>query len=99
MTVARTLYQKVWDDHVGATLGTVNNSSTLIATCCKSDESAGIRRVARLGPQGSTPDAMLAVADHNVPTENRANGLAAVIDPESRLPSAMPASSGYPTSR
>ena len=79
----RTLYQKVWDDHV---IHTDDNGTSLIyidrhlvheVTSPQAFE--GLRLANR--PVHS-PKATLAVCDHNVPTTDRANG---ITEPESRL--------------
>ena len=83
---AQTLYEKIWDAHVvsedpnGETvlyidLHLVHEVTTPQAFAGLRAAHRGVRR----------PDRTLAVADHNVPTEGQALGLAGVADPEARL--------------
>jgi len=83
MTEPRTLYDKIWDRHLideqddGTSLIYVDRHLVHEVTSPQAFEGlrAAGRRVRR-------PDATLAVADHNIPTSDRARGIA---DPESRL--------------
>lgn len=86
MTAAapRTLFQKIWDDHLvhrdgdgGPCLIYIDRHLVHEVTSPQAFE--GLRHAGR-GVR--RPDATLAVADHNVPTTDRSKGIA---DPESRL--------------
>jgi 3-isopropylmalate/(R)-2-methylmalate dehydratase large subunit len=82
----RTLYDKIWDVHLVST--DPNGESILyidlhlIHEVTTPQAFAGLRAAHR-GVR--RPDRTLAVADHNVPTENQALGVAAVADAEARL--------------
>jgi 3-isopropylmalate/(R)-2-methylmalate dehydratase large subunit len=83
---ARTLYDKIWDNHV---VSTESDGSALIYIdlhliheVTTPQAFAGLK-AARRGVR--RPDLTLAVADHNTPTENQAAGLEGVADPEARL--------------
>jgi 3-isopropylmalate/(R)-2-methylmalate dehydratase large subunit len=82
----RTLYDKIWDAHLVST--DPNGESILyidlhlIHEVTTPQAFAGLRAAHR-GVR--RPDRTLAVADHNVPTENQALGVAAVADAEARL--------------
>jgi 3-isopropylmalate/(R)-2-methylmalate dehydratase large subunit len=83
---ARTLYDKIWDNHV---VGTEPDGSALlyidlhlIHEVTTPQAFAGLKAAKR---PVRRPDLTLAVADHNTPTENQAAGLAGVADPEARL--------------
>ena len=86
MSAARTLYRKVWDRHVvgalegGEFLLYVDRHLVYEVTSPQAFE--GLRQAGRTVRR---PDLTLAVADHNVPTQNRAAGLAGVTDDASRL--------------
>ncbi len=82
----RTLYDKIWDAHVVAAepmgetvlyidLHLIHEVTTPQAFAGLRAAHRGVRR----------PDRTLAVADHNVPTEGQARGVAAVADDEARL--------------
>ena len=82
----RLLFQKVWDAHVvadigdGAVLLYIDRHLVNEVTSPQAFEGLRLagRRVRR--PGGTT-----AVADHNVPTDDRSGGVAAIAEPESRL--------------
>jgi len=82
MTTPRTLFDKIWDSHVvdrqsdGTCLIYIDRHLVHEVTSPQAFEGLRIakRRVRR-------PDATIAVADHNIPTTNRAGG---IDDPESR---------------
>ncbi|MFI4975167.1 MAG: 3-isopropylmalate dehydratase large subunit [Caulobacterales bacterium] len=82
----KTLYDKIWDAHVVST--DANGESIvyvdlhLIHEVTTPQAFAGLRAAHR-GVR--RPDRTLAVADHNVPTEGQALGVAAVADEEARL--------------
>ncbi|HEY2710396.1 MAG TPA: 3-isopropylmalate dehydratase large subunit [Caulobacteraceae bacterium] len=82
----KTLYDKIWDAHVVSTdangesvlyidLHLIHEVTTPQAFAGLKAAHRGVRR----------PDRTLAVADHNVPTEGQALGVAAVADEEARL--------------
>ncbi len=81
----KTLYDKIWDAHVVST--NANGESILyvdlhlIHEVTTPQAFAGLRAARRAVRQ---PGRTLAVADHNVPTEGQALGVAAVADPEAR---------------
>lgn len=83
MTAARTLYDKIWDDHVvdaqddGTCLLYVDRHLVHEVTSPQAFE--GLRVAHRTV---RSPGKTLAVVDHNVPTSDRTH---AVIDPESQL--------------
>lgn len=79
------MYQKVWDAHAISDLGGgewllyIDRHLLYEVTSPQAFESLrGADRTVR------RPDLTFAVADHNVPTRNRAGGLAAIRDPDSR---------------
>jgi 3-isopropylmalate/(R)-2-methylmalate dehydratase large subunit len=82
----KTLYDKIWDAHLVST--TPGGESVLyidlhlIHEVTTPQAFAGLRAAHR-GVR--RPDRTLAVADHNVPTEGQALGVAAVADEEARL--------------
>lgn len=82
----RTLYEKVWDAHVVTRIGPdaalLYVDRHLVYEVTSPQAFEGLRAAGR---QVRRPDLTLAVADHNVPTENRQAGVAAIVDPESRL--------------
>jgi 3-isopropylmalate/(R)-2-methylmalate dehydratase large subunit len=83
MTAPRTLFQKIWDDHVvhqeqdGMTLIYIDRHLVHEVTSPQAFENLRLtgRKVRRV-------DATLAVADHNVPTTDRSAGIQ---EPESKL--------------
>jgi 3-isopropylmalate/(R)-2-methylmalate dehydratase large subunit len=83
MTKARTMYQKIWDQHIvhqaddGTTVLYIDRHLVHEVTSPQAFE--GLRLAKRAARRR---DATLAVADHNVPTLNRKNG---IDDPESKL--------------
>jgi len=83
---ARTLYDKIWDNHVVATepdgSALLYIDLHLIHEVTTPQAFAGLKVAKR---PVRRPDLTLAVADHNTPTENQAAGLAGVEDPEARL--------------
>ena len=86
MSALRTLYQKVWDAHAIAPMGDdewlLYIDRHLLYEVTSPQAFDGLREAGR---RVRRPDLTFAVADHNVPTENRAGGLAAIRDPESHL--------------
>ncbi len=83
MSEPKTLYDKIWSDHVvdeqpdGTTLLYIDRHLVHEVTSPQAFE--GLRIAHR---QVHAPDKTLAVVDHNVPTSDRSQGIA---DPESRL--------------
>ena len=83
MTTARTLYDKIWDDHVvetqpdGTSLLYIDRHLVHEVTSPQAFE--GLRLTNR---KVRRPELTLAVADHNVPTKDRDKG---ITEPESRL--------------
>ncbi len=83
---SKTLYEKIWDAHVvsedpnGETVLYIDLH--LIHEVTTPQAFAGLRAARRAVRR---PDRTLAVADHNVPTEGQALGLAGVADAEARL--------------
>ena len=86
----RTLYDKIWDAHLVAPPGSQGESGEavlyidlhLIHEVTTPQAFAGLDAAHR-GVR--RPDRTLAVADHNIPTEGQALGIAKVADPEARL--------------
>jgi 3-isopropylmalate/(R)-2-methylmalate dehydratase large subunit len=85
MAAPRTLYRKIWDAHAIADLGGgewllyIDRHMLYEVTSPQAFE--GLRAAGRTVRR---PDLTFAVADHNVPTENRSGGLAAIGDADSR---------------
>ena len=83
MTAARTLYDKIWDDHVvetqpdGTSLLYIDRHLVHEVTSPQAFE--GLRLAGR---KVRAPGKTLAVVDHNVPTSDRSKGIE---DPESRV--------------
>jgi 3-isopropylmalate/(R)-2-methylmalate dehydratase large subunit len=83
MTKARTLYDKIWDDHVahqaedGTCLLYIDRHLVHEVTSPQAFE--GLRMTGR---KVRHPEKTLAVVDHNVPTTDRSKGIA---EPESRI--------------
>jgi 3-isopropylmalate/(R)-2-methylmalate dehydratase large subunit len=86
MAAPRTLYRKIWDAHAIADLGggewLLYIDRHLLYEVTSPQAFEGLRAAGRTVRR---PDLTFAVADHNVPTEHRAGGLAAIRDPASRL--------------
>ncbi|GAB5387974.1 MAG: 3-isopropylmalate dehydratase large subunit [Alphaproteobacteria bacterium] len=82
-TGPRTLFQKIWDDHIvrtqedGTTILYIDRHLVHEVTSPQAFE--GLRMTGR---KVRRPEAALAVPDHNVPTEDRAGGIA---DEDSRI--------------
>jgi 3-isopropylmalate/(R)-2-methylmalate dehydratase large subunit len=83
MTKARTLYDKIWDDHVAheAADGTclLYIDRHLVHEVTSPQAFEGLRMTGR---KVRHPEKTLAVVDHNVPTTDRSKGIA---EPESRI--------------
>ncbi|MEQ8433635.1 MAG: 3-isopropylmalate dehydratase large subunit [Oceanicaulis sp.] len=86
MTTPRTLYEKIWDDHTVARTETGDTllyiDRHLINEVTSPQAFEGLKTAGR---RVRHPELTVAVADHNVPTLNRAGGVAAILDPASRL--------------
>jgi 3-isopropylmalate/(R)-2-methylmalate dehydratase large subunit len=86
MAPPRTLYRKVWDAHAIAHLGggewLLYIDRHMLYEVTSPQAFDGLRAAGR---PVRRPDLTFAVADHNVPTEHRAGGLAAIRDEASRL--------------
>lgn len=86
MSPPRTLFQKVWDAHVVTALGDgsvlLYIDRHLINEVTSPQAFEGLRQAGR---RVRRPEANLAVADHNVPTERRSEGVAGIEEAESRL--------------
>lgn len=85
-TEPKLLFQKVWDAHVAADIGDgavlLYIDRHLVNEVTSPQAFEGLRLAGR---KVRRPDGTIAVADHNVPTDNRAGGVAAIAEPESRL--------------
>lgn len=85
MNAPRTLYQKIWDSHVVAALEGEERllyvDRHLVYEVTSPQAFEGLRASGR---RVRRPDLTLAVADHNVPTQNRARGIDAIKDAASR---------------
>src|ERR1700742_730323 len=84
-SASRTLYDKIWDAHVVAQQdgeAILYIDLHLIHEVTSPQAFAGLRAHHR---KVRRPDRVLAVADHNVPTEGQAKGIDAVADDEARL--------------
>lgn len=83
MTSARTLYDKIWDDHLVADNGDGTSllyiDRHLVHEVTSPQAFEGLRLAGR---QVRAPKRTLAVVDHNVPTTDRSNG---IDDPDSKL--------------
>jgi 3-isopropylmalate/(R)-2-methylmalate dehydratase large subunit len=86
MIPPRTLYEKVRDAHVVAQLNAAEDllyvDRHLLYEVTSPQAFEGLRQSGR---RVRRPDLTLAVADHNVPTEGRGQGIAGIRDAESRL--------------
>jgi 3-isopropylmalate/(R)-2-methylmalate dehydratase large subunit len=82
----RTLYRKVWDAHAVAPAGggdwLIYVDRHLVYEVTSPQAFEGLRLAKRAVRR---PDLTFAVADHNVPTQNRAGGVEAISDAASRL--------------
>src|SRR5690348_5050061 len=82
----KTLYDKIWDAHVVA--NDPNGDTVLYIDLHLIHEVTSPQAFAGLKADHRAvrrPDRTLAVADHNIPTEGQAKGVAADADPEARL--------------
>lgn len=82
----RLLFQKVWDAHLVAEVGDgavlLYIDRHLLNEVTSPQAFDGLRLAGRKVRQ---PANTIAVADHNVPTDNRSGGVVAIAEPESRL--------------
>jgi len=86
MAPPRTLFDKIWESHVIAPQGEgtylIYIDLHLIHEVTTPQAFEGLKLAGR---KVRRPDATVAVADHNIPTTNRAAGAAGIDNPESRL--------------
>src|SRR2546423_3375323 len=86
MAPPRTLFDKIWDNHVIAPQGEgtylIYIDLHLIHEVTTPQAFEGLKLAGR---KVRRPDATMAVADHNIPTINRAAGAAGIDEPESKL--------------
>lgn len=83
---ARTIFRKIWDNHIVACLA--EGTELLYIDLHLVNEVTSPQAFEGLRLAGRTvraPQATLAVADHNVPTDDRAGGVASILQPDSRL--------------
>jgi 3-isopropylmalate/(R)-2-methylmalate dehydratase large subunit len=82
----RLLLEKIWDDHVVSDLGDgavlLYIDRHLVNEVTSPQAFEGLRTAGR---KVRSPAGTLAVADHNIPTDNRAGGVAAIAEDDSRL--------------
>ena len=83
MPTARTLFDKIWDAHV---IGPAGEGTYLLYIdlhlCHEVTTPQAFEGLKAAGRKVRRPDATIAVADHNIPTSNRAAG---IDEPESKL--------------
>ncbi len=86
MAAPRTLFDKIWESHVIAPQGEgtylIYIDLHLIHEVTTPQAFEGLKLAGR---KVRRPDATMAVADHNIPTTNRAAGVAGIAEPESKL--------------
>ena len=86
MVAPRTLFDKIWDSHVivpqGEDTYLIYIDLHLIHEVTTPQAFEGLKLAGR---KVHRPDATMAVADHNIPTTNRAAGAAGIDNPESKL--------------
>ncbi len=86
MTQPRTLFDKIWDDHlvssVPGELPIIYIDRHLVHEVTSPQAFEGLRLTGR---KVRHPEKALAVPDHNVPTEGRKNGIEGITDLESKL--------------
>src|SRR5882672_4690171 len=86
MARPRTLFDKIWDDHVIAPQGEgtylIYIDLHLIHEVTTPQAFEGLKLAGR---KVRRPDATMAVADHNIPTRNRAAGVDGITEPDSKL--------------
>ena len=83
MAAPRTLFDKIWDNHVIAPQGEgtylIYIDLHLIHEVTTPQAFEGLKLAGR---KVRRPDATMAVADHNIPTRNRSAGAAGIAEPE-----------------
>ena len=84
MTVPRTMFAKIWDDHVITTRGADEALLHVDLNLLHEGSFHSFTELANAGRAIRRPDQTFAVADHYVPTVARERGLAAIKDPEIR---------------
>ena len=86
MSTQRTIYDKIWDAHRIAEMedgvSLIYIDKHLVHEVTSPQAFAGMRQAGR---KVRCPQRILAVADHNVPTENHAAGIDGMADPQARL--------------
>ena len=86
MSAPRTMYDKIWDAHRIADLedgvSLIYVDKHLVHEVTSPQAFAGMKQAGR---RLRCPERTLAVADHNVPTENHAGGIDSMSDPQARL--------------
>ncbi len=86
MAAPRTLFDKIWDNHVIAPQGEgsflIYIDLHLIHEVTTPQAFEGLKLAGR---KVRRPDATMAVADHNIPTTNRSAGAAGIQEPQSKL--------------
>lgn len=86
MSTQRTIYDKIWDAHRIAEMedgvSLIYIDKHLVHEVTSPQAFAGMRQAGR---KVRCPQRVLAVADHNVPTENHAAGIDGMADPQARL--------------
>src|SRR5437870_12533428 len=91
MAEPRTLFDKIWESHVIAPQGEgtylIYIDLHLIHEVTTPQAFEGLKLAGR---RVRRPDATMAVADHNIPTTNRATGAAGNDNPDSKLEGELP---------
>src|SRR5437667_10263163 len=83
MARPRTLFDKIWDDHVIAPAGEGTYLLYIdLHLCHEVTTPQAFEGLKLAGRKVRRPDATIAVADHNIPTSNRKAG---IDEPESKL--------------
>src|SRR5438045_2215927 len=83
MAQPRTLFDKIWDNHVIASQGEGTYLIYIdLHLCHEVTTPQAFEGLKAAGRKVRRPDATIAVADHNIPTSNRAAG---IDEPESKL--------------
>ncbi len=86
MAAPRTLFDKIWDNHVIGPQGEgtylIYIDLHLIHEVTTPQAFEGLKLAGR---KVRRPDATMAVADHNIPTRNRGAGAAGIAEPDSKL--------------
>ncbi|MCI3952396.1 MAG: leuC 2, partial [Burkholderiales bacterium] len=85
MNAPRTLFEKIWSQHVIATRGDSEALIYIDRNLVHDGSFHAFGALAKEGRRVRKPGQTFAVADHYVPTVGRERGLAAVADPEARV--------------